>query len=275
MIKTFLNYRSKTKRRDLTSKVIYVILNVALALSIAISWTLFSSIWLAIGLLVLSKWRVFAVKPRFWWANIQSNAVDFIVGLGYITHLSQVPLPDYISQIVLIMLYIYWLLVVKHRSEKYWVVSQGLVALYIGTSSLFIIGSDWPDFVLLGVLILVCFITQRHILATHDIENVNYYSTLSAMISGEVLWVLSHWVIAYKLPLLRGLYLVQPAVIMILLMVIVELTIDYVISETDSSSSKSKSWLKSLRPVLLPIVLCSVTILILLIFFARPLVGNI
>lgn len=107
MIKNFLSYSSKTKRRDFASWAVYVALNIALAISVASALVVFSSIWLAIGLLVLSKWRVFAVKPRFWWANIQSNAVDFIVGLGFIIHLAQVPLGSYASQVAIVLVYIF------------------------------------------------------------------------------------------------------------------------------------------------------------------------
>ncbi|MGI6612345.1 MAG: hypothetical protein ACOX0Z_02120 [Candidatus Nanosyncoccaceae bacterium] len=276
MIRAFLTYSSsKNRRRDLASKIVYIALNIALVASIAISLIVFSSIWLAISLLVLSKWRVFAVKPRFWWANMQSNAVDFIVGLGYIVYLSQIPLGSYISQGIVTVLYIFWLLIVKPRSSRVWVVVQGLAAMYMGVSSLLIIGSDWPQFLVLGPSILVCFIAQRHILAAHDIENVNYYAALGAMISGEVMWVLGHWVVSYNLPL-KGLYLVQPAIILVLLMIVVELVIESILNEPEKSGAKTKSgWLDDLRPVLLPIGLCLITVLILMIFFTKPLVGNI
>src|ERR1700712_1355974 len=37
---------------------------------------------LALSVVVLSKWRMFAVRPRFWAANIRANAVDLMVGLS-------------------------------------------------------------------------------------------------------------------------------------------------------------------------------------------------
>src|ERR1700712_2760535 len=37
---------------------------------------------LALSVIVLSKWRMFAVRPRFWAANIRANAVDLMVGLS-------------------------------------------------------------------------------------------------------------------------------------------------------------------------------------------------
>src|ERR1017187_6909274 len=37
---------------------------------------------LALSLILLSKWRMFAVRPRFWPAIIRANAVDIMVGLS-------------------------------------------------------------------------------------------------------------------------------------------------------------------------------------------------
>ena len=37
---------------------------------------------LALSIVVLSKWRMFAVRPRFWSANLRANAVDLMVGLS-------------------------------------------------------------------------------------------------------------------------------------------------------------------------------------------------
>src|SRR6266436_394230 len=39
-------------------------------------------VMLASGLVLLSKWRMLAVRPRFWPAIIRANAVDIVVGLS-------------------------------------------------------------------------------------------------------------------------------------------------------------------------------------------------
>src|ERR1044071_1426481 len=43
----------------------------------------------ALIVIVLSKWRMFAVRPRFWAANIRANAVDLMVGLSIVIFMSQ------------------------------------------------------------------------------------------------------------------------------------------------------------------------------------------
>ncbi len=45
---------------------------------------LLNFVQLALSIVVLSKWRMFAVKPRFWASNIRANAVDLMVGLSIV-----------------------------------------------------------------------------------------------------------------------------------------------------------------------------------------------
>ena len=39
---------------------------------------------LAILLVILSKWRTFAIRPRYWLANIVSSGVDITVGIAFV-----------------------------------------------------------------------------------------------------------------------------------------------------------------------------------------------
>jgi hypothetical protein len=43
----------------------------------------------ALALILLSKWRMLAVRPRHWPANIRANSVDLIVGLSILTFMTQ------------------------------------------------------------------------------------------------------------------------------------------------------------------------------------------
>ena len=67
------------KRRSRLSEVAYVVLNIGLAAMVfAIVYTA-NSPWLAIAAVLLSKWRVLAVRPRFWFANLIANMVDILL----------------------------------------------------------------------------------------------------------------------------------------------------------------------------------------------------
>ncbi|MBI3624389.1 hypothetical protein HY218_02020, partial [Candidatus Saccharibacteria bacterium] len=43
---------------------------------------------LAMILILLSKWRMFVVRPHYWVANIRANAIDLMVGLSLVVFMS-------------------------------------------------------------------------------------------------------------------------------------------------------------------------------------------
>jgi hypothetical protein len=44
---------------------------------------------LGLGLVLLAKWRTFAVKPRYWWANLRANSVDMMTGFAVVVFMHQ------------------------------------------------------------------------------------------------------------------------------------------------------------------------------------------
>ena len=72
------------KSRNALSTALHVTLNILLGVG-SIFVTIVSGSWL-IGfiLVLLSKWRMFAVRPRYLWLNIKSNLVDLIVGFSFV-----------------------------------------------------------------------------------------------------------------------------------------------------------------------------------------------
>ena len=105
------------KRRSLLSETVYILLNVALAAVIFTLVLTVQNVWLALGVALLSKWRVFAVRPRYWWVNIISNMVDIIVTISYVVMLYAAQ--NVVAlQITLLLLFIFWLLIIKPRSSR-------------------------------------------------------------------------------------------------------------------------------------------------------------
>ena len=66
---------------------LYVGLNVLLPL-LVLALVRLQFIPLAIILIILAKWRMLAVKPRYWLANIRSNLVDIFVGLSILSFMA-------------------------------------------------------------------------------------------------------------------------------------------------------------------------------------------
>jgi len=55
------------KRRSFLHEVVYIILNVVLALSAMVLIRVTGVYWPSLVLVLVSKWRILAVRPRFGW----------------------------------------------------------------------------------------------------------------------------------------------------------------------------------------------------------------
>src|SRR5579884_858706 len=111
---------------------------------------------LALSAVVLSKWRVFAVKPRFWAANMRANAVDLMVGLSvvlFMSHSGSVPV-----QVLWTVLYAIWLLAVKPRSTMPWVTAQAFIGQLAALSALYLTWGGGPIYGLTLLSGLFCFL---------------------------------------------------------------------------------------------------------------------
>ena len=96
----------------------------------------------AILLVVLSKWRVIAVRPRYWWANFLSSLPDLIFGVGiaviswccrqlgdsYALVGTALPISPLIIQIVLCIIYAWWLVSIKPKHSETMVGFQALAS---------------------------------------------------------------------------------------------------------------------------------------------------
>ncbi len=191
------------RRRSFLSEVVYTVLNIALAVGVVLIVQATQSPWLAVALVVLSKWRVLAVRPRYWFVNVQANLVDFIVSISVIVFMYSTEIgPATPSQQLFILasltvLYIGWLLLLKPRSKRVYVVAQAGVALFAGTAALFILSYAWPSSVVVLVMWLIGYTTARHVLSSYDETHILFLSLLWGLVLAELGWLAYHWTVAY------------------------------------------------------------------------------
>jgi NAD/NADP transhydrogenase beta subunit len=146
---------AKIKPASGFSRVVYVVFNVLLPLVVfALVRTDF--VQLALAIILLSKWRMFAVRPRFWPANIRANAVDIIVGVSLL--LFMVHTDSQLVQLLLTALYIGWLVVLKPSSTPMMVSLQALVSMLFGLMAIFVGWGDGPLYGLVLATGLVCYL---------------------------------------------------------------------------------------------------------------------
>ncbi len=187
------------KRRSKVSEAAYVSLNVALAVAVLVLVLIGQSPWLALGVVLLSKWRALAVRPRFWFANLVANMVDIIVGVSVVILLYGAS-GSLGVQIVLTILYIAWLLLVKPRSKRSFVSLQAGTAIFLGTTALSMVSFGWDVALFVLSMWVIGFVAIRHVLGSYDEPLTTIYSLVAGALFAEMAWIGFHWMIAYPLP---------------------------------------------------------------------------
>jgi hypothetical protein len=200
--------KSAAKRSKL-SEVIYIGLNLLFALLLFATSTQFDPPYIAYVLVLLSKWRVLAVRPRFWFANIQANILDVLVGFSVITLLWQVhswgAIPAHVNfslsallvELLVALFFAVWLLLIKPKSKRQWVVWQAGIAQFLAITALMSIGYNWPSSVVVLAGWLIGYITARHVLSSYDENELGLMSLVWGLLIAELSWLAYHWSIAY------------------------------------------------------------------------------
>jgi hypothetical protein len=215
-----MDFLKIVKRRSFLHEFTYIALNIALAVGLMLIVRYTNSIWPAFFLLLLSKWRVLAVRPRYWFANIQSDLVSLIIGISFIvglynlnnTSLSNASL--WVSQMLFTLAYIAWLLFLRPQAKHKYVIMQAGVALFFGISTIYSISYGWSASLVVLAVWLVGYATARHVLNSYDDEpHIVLLSLAWSLILTEIGWMAYHWTIAYKMPIISGILLPQVSII--------------------------------------------------------------
>jgi hypothetical protein len=255
------------RRRSLLSEVAYILLNLALAAAVTVAVIVTSTPWLALALVLLSKWRVFAVRPRYWLAHIEANTVDFIVGIGVVVLLyviGQTGGQGVIGvQLGLAVLYALWLLFVKPRSKRSFVIAQAAVAVAVGTTALMSLSYEWPSSAVVIIMWIIGYASARHVLSAYSETSLRFLSLVWGFVFAEIGWLLYHWTIAYKLPFVGELKLSQLTIIVLLISFVAERIYASYVKHNKIQSSD----------VLLPLLLSLGLIVVLELFFNAAAIG--
>ena len=188
--------------------------------------------FLAYLIVVLSKWRMLAVKPRFWPANVRANSVDIVVGLAIVTFMTQTD--SRLWLLIWTALYIVWLTIIKPSSKKLMIALQAFVAFLFGLSALYLIGDDLPAFYLVLGTGAICYLAAHHFLDAFEEAYTRLLSYMWGFFGAALAWVLSHWLLYYPA---TG-FIAQPVVLLIVLGY--GLSAIYYLDHTDRLSSALK-----------------------------------
>ncbi len=148
---------------------------------------------LALLLILLSKWRMFAVKPHHWVPHIRTNAVDIIVGVSLLACMSSTGALTW--QLLWVAVYEFWLLALKPRSSVLMVSLQAMIAQTLGFVSIFFVFENaYLAFMVLSYGFIAYF-CARHFLSSFDEPHAQILASQWGFFAASLMWVLAHWLL--------------------------------------------------------------------------------
>lgn len=202
------------KTRTRVSEVIYISLNALLPLTILALVRLFDPPYLAVVLILLSKWRIFALRPRFWWVNVKANLVDILVGLSTVALMYLAGNDQIWLQVLLTVMYGVWLLVVKPKSGAHGVMLQAGIAQFVSLTALFHF-YRLPELFVLVACFLIGYVCARHMVSNYEEPYIELMAALWGLFVMQLAWVCFRWTNVYNL----GLPILIPQIALIMLVV--------------------------------------------------------
>lgn len=206
------------RKRGVMADVIHAIFNVAFASMTIFLTAAFNTPWPAILLVVLSKWRVIAVRPRYWWANFLSSLPDLTFGIGlaiiswgcgqigeqYATVGQHLPISVLTVQITLGIIYALWLIAVKPKHSEAMVGFQALASQIVGITAIFFVSQSFPLVVTMLLTFVVAFASARQALGLYEEKDQDLLATVWGLLAMELAFVSWHWSVSYQItPLIR------------------------------------------------------------------------
>ncbi|HEY1835792.1 MAG TPA: hypothetical protein VGG13_03145 [Candidatus Saccharimonadales bacterium] len=161
---------------------------------------------LAFILILLSKWRMFAVRPRFWAANLRANSVDIMVGLSALTLMLQSS--SALWQGVCAVAYAAWLIVIKPQTSLFMTATQAAIGFLAGLSALYVSWSAGPLYGLVFVTGVICYLVARHFFDSFEEPYAKLLAYCWGYFGAALMWALGHWLLFYGV-------IAQPTVLLI------------------------------------------------------------
>ena len=185
------------KSRNVITSILHVILNILLGVG-SVAITIITGSWIiGIILVALSKWRIFAVRPRYWLVNIKSNLVDLIVGISFVLIAYCSGTEWLVVDYVLAICYTLWLLLLKPRSSDIATEAQSLVAVFLGTTASTLLFASSNSILMVISCFFIAFAATRHVLVQSDDNNFGLITMCCSLISAEIAWLCNSWLIVY------------------------------------------------------------------------------
>jgi len=209
-----LKSKKTGKKRFKLGDLLHFLLTLALPAVIfllASRWQLYA---LALVLVLLSKWRIFAVQPRFWWANIQANLIDILVGVSIIGLMYQAN-GNVGFQAAWAFFYMIWLVALKPLAGNRMVAMQAAVGQALGITALFWYADQVSDILIVAGTWTIAYSAARHLVSSYEEDLLVLLSATWGLFVAEIAWLLNRWLVVYNI----GHHLWIPQITLVVLVV--------------------------------------------------------
>jgi hypothetical protein len=205
--------RTKATRTRL-SEIFYYIFNAALPIMVLLLVRGFDPPYLALAIVLLSKWRIFALRPRFWWPNIKANMVDVLVGISVVGML-YLASSDILLQIIITLLYGGWLIGIKPRSSQRGIMLQAGIAQFVSLLVLFHFSAVWNELFVVFCSYVIGYFAARHVVSNYEEPHAELWSAMWGSVVSQLSWLMFHWTVVYNL----GLPIMVPQAALVMLVI--------------------------------------------------------
>ena len=191
------DYILNGKTRDHASTAVHILLNLVFGIGTVAITVLTNNPVFGLLLVLLSKWRVFAVRPHYLWANIKTNLLDFIVGASVVllTYYSGAELLP--VDFILAGFYCIWLIIIKPRTSEAFNLVQSLTAVFLGISAASVLSANMDAIVIVLLSFIIGYSASRHVLSQSNEKDFVLATMISGLIFAEIAWLCHSWMIIY------------------------------------------------------------------------------
>ena len=254
------DYVLARKSRNIASSAVHILLNILLGMGAVLITVFSANPAIGIILVLMSKWRVFAVRSRYIWINVKSNLVDLIVGLSivllsYFAGSSLLPV-----HILLMAIYVSWLLFIKPMSSEGANLAQSLIAVFLGISASTIMTANLDATVAVLLAFLIGYAASRHVLVQTETEDFVLTTLASGLVFAEIAWLCHSWAIVYSFGE-TGIKIPQAAIILTIFAFVYNYARQAAVRYREDFRFKN-----ILGPVIFGVVLIAIVVL----FFSEP-----
>lgn len=253
------------KSRNIVSSILHVLLNVLLGVGSIFLTAATGSFLLSFLLVIVSKWRIFAVRPRYWLLNIKSSLVDLIVGFSLILIAYCSGTQILLVHFILAACYTIWLLLIKPRSSDNFTIAQSLIAMFFGTTAAVLLSATYDSSIIVIATAFIGWAAARHVLVQSDDNHFALVTYACGLICAEISLVFHSWLKVYEI----GKNADPPTGIVIPQLAIILTVFSFAFARIYQSLIKNDGELKK-DEIIAPVTFSVLIILAITVFFSNP-----